>query len=65
MKIKYKGQIYYIEFYNFNNSIRSMLIIMKGLKIVAISSKLNSKEKSKELHMIIKSKLRVIKWGNR
>lgn len=55
-KIKYKGKLYYIEFFKFNYPIKSMLIILGDLKICAISKELIKKDKSKELHRLIKGK---------
>lgn len=64
MPIKYRGKKYFIEFFNFNNSIKSMFIKLNGVKILAISSKLTHKEISKELHILLSGKrLREIKRG--
>lgn len=64
MSIKYRGKKYFVEFFNFNNPVKSMIITLEGIKILAISSKLTNKEISKELHILLSGKrLRTIKRG--
>ena len=59
---KYNGRKYFIEFFEFNYPIKSMLITLGNKKICAISNKLTSKEKSNELHKVLKGKhLKVIR----
>lgn len=62
MSIKYRGEKYFIELFEFKYPIKSMLITLGNKKICAISNKLTLKEKSIELHKILKRKnLKVIR----
>lgn len=56
MKIKYRGKIYNIEFFSFDNPVKSMFITLEGINILAISSRLTHKEMSKELHILLNGK---------
>lgn len=64
IKIKYGSKTYFIEFFNFNdNDVKSMIISLDDINILAISSKLTINDMVRELQTLLNDKnLKKKRW---